>query len=307
MLDHGAHSHEIRGEGFSNKKRFGFVIFFNIIITIAEYIGGILSGSLALISDAGHNLSDVLSLILGYAGERVSEIKPDKRFSFGLKRFEVLIALVNALSLLVIGIYIVYEAVSRYLNPMEIDPGIMVPVAFIGLLGNVFSIIIINRSKNSNLNMQAAFLHLLYDAISSIAVIITGIVLFFSNLIILDLIVSIIIVLMIVWSSLDVLKESLRIFLQGTPKDIDADEVYRAILAVDGVRTVHGLHIWSVSSTEVFLSCHICIDGNPENINTDTIIRGVNSMLEHEYGISHTTLQIENTELCTIEDGLCCR
>jgi cobalt-zinc-cadmium efflux system protein len=307
MLDHGAHSHEIRGEGFSNKKRFGFVIILNIIITITEYIGGILSGSLALISDAGHNLSDVLSLILGYAGERVSEIKPDKRFSFGLKRFEVLIALVNALSLLVIGIYIVYEAVSRYLNPMEIDPGIMVPVASIGLMGNVFSIIIINRNKNSNLNMRAAFLHLLYDAISSIAVIITGIVLFFSNLIILDLIVSIIIVLMIVWSSLDVLKESLRIFLQGTPKDIDADEVYRAILAVDGVRTVHGLHIWSVSSTEVFLSCHICIDGNPEKINTDTIIRDVNLMLEHEYGISHTTLQVENTELCTIEDGLCCR
>jgi cobalt-zinc-cadmium efflux system protein len=307
MLDHGTHSHEMRGEGFSNKKRFGFVIFFNIIVTIAEYIGGILSGSLALISDAGHNLSDVLSLILGYAGERVSEIKPDKRFSFGLKRFEVLIALVNALSLLAIGIYIVYEAVSRYLNPLDIVPGIMVPVAFIGLLGNVFSIIIINRKKNSNLNMRAAFLHLLYDAISSIAVIITGIVLLFSNLIILDLIVSIIIVLMIVWSSLDVFKESLRIFLQGTPKDIDADEVFRAILAVDGVRTVHGLHIWSVSSTEIFLSCHICIDGNPENIDTDTIIRDVNSMLEHEYGISHTTLQIENTELCTIKDGLCCR
>jgi cobalt-zinc-cadmium efflux system protein len=307
MHDHGSHSHGLKEEGFSNKKRFGFVIFFNIIITIAEYIGGVLSGSLALISDAGHNLSDVLSLILGYAGERVSEIKPDRRFSFGLKRFEVLIALVNAMSLLLIGIYIVYEAVYRYLNPMEINPAIMVPVAFIGLLGNVLSIIIINRNKNSNLNMRAAFLHLLYDAISSIAVIITGIVLFFSKLVILDLVISIIIVFMIVWSSLDVLKESLRIFLQGTPKGIDADEVYRAILAIDGVRTVHGLHIWSVSSTEIFLSCHICIDGDPENINTDTIIRGVNSMLELTFGISHTTLQIENTELCTIGNDLCCR
>lgn len=307
MHDHRKHSHGVKEDGFSNKKRFGFVIFFNIIITITEYIGGLLSGSLALISDAGHNLSDVLSLILGYAGERVSEIKPDRRFSFGLKRFEVLIALVNAMSLLLIGIYIVYEAVYRYLNPMEINPGIMVPVACVGLLGNVLSIIIINRNKNSNLNMRAAFLHLLYDAISSIAVIITGIVLFFSELVIIDLMISIIIVLMIVWSSLDVLKESLRIFLQGTPRGIDADEVYRAILATDGVRTVHGLHIWSVSSTEIFLSCHICVDGEPENINTDTIIRDVNAMLEHDFEIAHTALQIENTDLCVLNEGACCR
>ena len=116
------------------------VICFNVIITLAEYIGGIISGSLALISDAWHNLSDVLSLMLGYAGEKVSQSDPNKKYSFGLKRFEVLIALINALSLFIIGIYIVYEAVMRFINPVQIDISIMIPVAVIGLFGNLFSV-----------------------------------------------------------------------------------------------------------------------------------------------------------------------
>lgn len=304
--NHDHHNNEINKRGSSTKKLL-LVILFNVIITVAEYIGGVLSGSLALISDAGHNFSDVLSLILGLVGERVSAQRPNSRFSFGMKRFEVLVASINSFSLVLIGGYIVYEAVVRYLNPVQINPRIMLPVAVIGLAGNVFSIFFLNKERNSNLNLRAAFLHLLYDAISSIAVISVGIILLFSDIKFLDLAVSFIIAFMIVWSSMDIIRESLRIFLQGTPKGINPDEVYESILGLTDVASVHGLHIWSISSTENFLSCHICINGNQDNVNTDGIINRVNNILEQKFKITHTTIQIENTNLCKLQNGNCCR
>ncbi len=307
--DHGHHNHTHSHEhqNITNKKKLVIVIFFNIVITLAEYIGGIISGSLALISDAWHNLSDVLSLMLGYAGEKVSETDPNKKYSFGLKRFEVLIALINALSLVVIAIYIVYEAVIRFINPVPINVSIMIPVAIIGLLGNIFSVITLLKNKDSNLNIKAAFLHLMYDAISSVAVIAAGIVLYFTTIVWIDLAVSIIIVIMMIWSSTDIIKESLRIFLQGTPLKIDADEVNKSIQTIAGVGSLHGLHIWSISSSEIFLSCHICIDQSIQNIDSDQVIKKVNSMLEDKYGITHTTVQIENNAICNINSGKCCR
>ncbi len=304
---HTGHHHE----GHDHRKpaagsRLVLVIIFNMIITAAEYIGGLLSGSLALISDAGHNLSDVLSLIMGYAGEKVSEKRPDKKFTFGLKRFEVAVALVNALSLLGIGLYIVYEAVARYLRPVPIDLRIMVPVAFVGLAGNLFSMLLLLRDRHRSLNMKAAFLHLLYDTISSVAVIGAAIVLYFTGMVLVDLIISIVIVFMIAGSSFSIIRDSMRIFLQGTPAHIDADKVFRDIEMVAGVSSVHGLHIWSINSTEVFLSCHICASGPAGGSNTDEVIRNVNIMLEQNYGIRHTTLQIETTRICS-DSGTCCR
>ncbi len=301
---HNGHSHDHHHP--VKRSRLVLVIFFNMVITVAEYIGGLLSGSLALISDAGHNLSDVLSLIMGYAGEKVSEKRPDKKFTFGLKRFEVAVALVNALSLIGIGFYIVYEAVARYLHPVHIDLKVMVPVAFIGLTGNLFSMLLLMRERHRTLNMKAAFLHLLYDTISSVAVIGAAIVLYFTGLVLVDLVISLMIVFMIAGSSLSIIRDSMRILLQGTPAHIDADDVFRNIERIANVASVHGLHIWSINSTEVFLSCHICAEGTPGTSDTDVIIRNVNTMLEQKYGIRHTTLQVENTRICS-DSGTCCR
>ena len=147
----------------------------------------------------------------------------------------------------------------------------------------------------------------MYDAISSVAVIIAGFVLYFTGLTWIDLAVSIIIVIMMIWSSADIIKESLRIFLQGTPLEIDADDVHRNIQAVTGVGSIHGLHIWSISSTEIFLSCHICTGQFKNKINSDQIIKKVNSMLQEKYGITHTTIQVENEAICSIKPGSCCR
>ncbi|OHD67947.1 MAG: hypothetical protein A2W19_06780 [Spirochaetes bacterium RBG_16_49_21] len=303
---HGEVRHDHRSHAPAAGKKFIFVIFFNTAITVAEYLGGLFSGSLALISDAGHNFSDVLALMLGYAGERVSDKEPDKKFSFGLKRFEVMVALVNALSLLGIGIYIVYEAAARYMHPVPINIGVMIPVGAIGLAGNLFSMLLLMKERHHNLNMKAAFLHLFYDTVSSIAVIGAGILLYYTGMLIVDLFVSILIVAMIIGSSLSIIRESMRIFLQGTPLHINADEVFRAIAGMEHVGSVHGLHIWSVNSSEVFLSCHICVDGAEKEADSDAIIRSVNSMLEDRYGIRHTTLQVENIRICT-GSGPCCR
>ncbi len=304
---HNDHSHGVHGHGApASGTRLALVIFFNAVITAAEYIGGVLSGSLALISDAGHNFSDVLSLALGYAGERISEKKPDKKFSFGLKRFEVIVALVNAVSLLGIGFYIVYEAAARYLHPVPINVSIMLPVAAVGLAGNLFSMLLLAKERGRTLNLKAAFLHLLYDTVSSAAVIAAGIVLYLTGIAIVDLIMSLAIVLMIAASSFSIIRESARIILQGTPAHIDMDEVLRDISRVGNVGDVHGLHIWSINSNEVFLSCHLCVCGQADGSDTDEIIKSVNTMLEEKYGIRHTTLQVENTRICS-DSGTCCR
>ena len=298
------HNHHAINIGSSNKGRLAFVIFFNIIITIAEYLGGILSGSLALLSDATHNLSDVLSLAFGYVGEKVSEKQPNLDYSFGLRRFEVLTALVNALILLGIGFYILIESFQRYFNPVSISIAIMLPVACIGLFGNLFSIVMLHKTKDTSLNMKAAFLHLFYDTISSVAVIAGALLLWLTGLLWIDTIISLLIVIMITRSSWDIIRHALRIFLQIAPRDINTEEVYRNILSSANAEEVHGLHIWAVNSSEVFLSCHILMGDDCSNY--DDIIRTVNNMLKKQYGITHTTIQVESSKICHLKDT-CCR
>lgn len=299
--DH-AHHHD---HGRMHGSRLALVILFNALITVAEFIGGFFSGSLALVSDAWHNLSDVLSLMLGYAGEKISSKEGAKHYTFGLRRFEVLAALLNSLALLLVGVYIVYEAALRFIHPSPINLSIMLPVAFIGLAGNFLSLVFLFRSRHDSINIRAAFLHLFYDALSSVAVIIAAVALYFTGHLWIDLCISLFIVVMMIWSSLGIISESLRIFLQGAPQNIDPEMVYNDILSLEGIEGIHGLHIWSVSSSEVFLSCHICLKQSNHK-SSDGIIREVNSLLEKKYCISHTTLQIENTLLCRTENGDCC-
>lgn len=287
--------------------RLFWTIILNIVITIAEYIGGLFTGSLALISDAGHNLSDVLSLILSYIGEKISEKGINHKFSFGLKRAEVLTAFINAMALWAISVYIIYEAYKRYLNPVDIIPLPMLGIAVIGLAGNVFSILILNKEKGFNLNRKAAYLHLFYDAISSVGVIIAGIIILLSNFFVIDLVISILIALMIFWSGLDVIKESIGIFMQAVPRGINFDKVRRAIINFSEVASVHDLHIWAISSNEPVLSCHICLC-DPKKTKTDKLVKKIEKKLDKDFNIRHTTIQIENEKICKVGNGeYCCR
>ena len=300
-LGHAHHGHHAA----SYARRFGMTIFFNLVITGVEFAGGILSGSLALLSDAAHNLSDVLALIFGYLGERVSERKPSLEYSFGLKRFEVIMAVVNAVALCGVGIFIVYEAILRWRHPVDVDLRLMLPIALVGLAGNVLSILVLGRG-DKRLNVRAAFMHLLYDAVSSVAVIISGIVMLYTHAYWLDALVSIFIVVLIGVSSFDILLDAMRIILQVAPKHIDTQSVFERIVDTSGADNVHGLHIWSVSSSEVFLSCHICMNRDSAEVDADRIIRDVNAMLAEQFGITHTTIQVEAGDFCLVGDNGCC-
>jgi len=286
-----------------NHKKIGWTILLNIAITIAEYIGGIMSGSLALLSDAGHNFSDVLSLILGYFGEKISSTKATKKHSFGFKRFEILTALINALTLISIAFYILFEAFHRINNTQQISLGIMLGVGAIGLFGNLISIIILNKDKDSSVNMKAAFLHLFYDTLSSVFVMFSAVIIYFTDYVIIDIIVSAIIAVMILYSSLEIIKKTVHIFMQGVPDGMDFDQVYTQISKVKGIKSIHNLHIWSIDSNEIFLSCHVCIE---KVKNSDDIINGINKMLLKDFNIGHTTIQLENNDLCK-SGAVCCK
>jgi cobalt-zinc-cadmium efflux system protein len=290
--DH-AHSHLGHSNKNIGKFRLLAVIIFNCLITAAEFIGGMLSGSLALVSDAWHNLSDVLSLILGYAGEHISEKRGNRNYTFGLKRFEVMVALFNSLALVAIGVYIIIEAIQRFLNPQTIDISIMLPIAFIGLLGNFFSIGILLKNRNDNLNLRAAFLHLFFDTLSSVGVIVAAIIMYFFNLGWMDVAISLMIAIMMFWSSWDIIAQSTRVLLQGVPYNLDIENILNTIKEINGIDEVHGLHVWSINSNEVFLSCHICT-----RLNNDTLLETINDKLMKEYEIKNTVIQIENEKIC---------
>lgn len=293
------HSHNLKA------KRIGWAILINIFITIAEAIGGTLSGSLALLSDAGHNLSDVISLGLSYLGEKISERKATRRHTFGFKRTEILTALINSLFLIGIAFFIIIEALKRISSPPEISSKLMIGIAFIGLFGNILSMFILGN-RERNLNIKAAYFHLFYDAISSVAVIISGILIYFTRWMIIDWIVSLIISGMIFWSAFRIIKRIVHIFMQGVPEHLEFDKILKDILGVSGVKSVHGLHIWSINSNEAFLSCHICIDESEGIKDTDSIIQNINEVLLKNHNIHHTVIQTENKNLCEM-DELCNR
>jgi len=286
-----------------NDKNIGWAILINIGITLAEAIGGTLSGSLALLSDAGHNLSDVISLGLSFLGEKLSEKKATRRHTFGFKRTEIFTALINSLSLVGIAFFIVVEALKRISAPPELSLGLMLGVATIGLFGNLFSMVILGK-KESNLNVKAAYLHLFYDAISSVAVIGSGVLIYLTGWVILDLAVSLLIAGMVLWSGLGVIKRTIHIFMQGVPEGLEFDKILEDILKVPGISSVHGLHIWSIDSSDVFLSCHVCIEQTDGKRDTDRIIQNINQMLQQNYHIHHTVIQAETRDLCGM-DVLC--
>lgn len=285
-------------------KKLIWTILFNVVITVAEFIGGIITGYLALIADAVHNLSDVAALVLAWFGIKGSQLPATKRSTFGYKRIEVMTALISATTLVVIAIFILIEAYKRYFDPQPIkSPYIFMTVAVVGLLGNLFSIWLLNSEKKSSLNMKTAFLHMLYDALSSVVVLIGGVVILLTGWYTIDVLLTVAIALMIFWSSYLVIKEGVWILLEAVPDNINFDKVHKAIAKISGVRSVHDLHIWSLSSKDIALSCHITID-QKDLLTGQAIIADINNMIYEEFGIGHGTIQLETGE-CERNDILC--
>lgn len=285
-------------------KKLAWTILFNAVITLAEFIGGLMTGYLALLADAVHNLSDVAALGLAWLGFKGSEIPATKRSTYGYKRVEVMTAFISAVTLVVIAIFILMEAYDRLLDPQPITrPWIFLTVAAIGLIGNVVSILLLRSEKGKSLNMKTAFLHMAYDAVSSVAVIIGGIVILLTELYIIDVILSSVIALMIFWSSYLVIREAVLIFLESTPEGIEFDEVFSSIRNFPKVEDVHDLHIWSLSSKDIALSCHICLKEENFGDGPD-VVAAINRKLCDKFGIGHGTIQLERMD-SRRPDALC--
>lgn len=287
----------------STKKLF-LTILFNLGIAAAEVVGGLISGYLALLADAVHNLSDVAALGLAWLGVKGSQKPATKKSTYGYKRVEVMTAFISAVSLVVIAIFILREAYLRLLQPQAItEPAIFLSVAVIGLIGNIVSIYFLHSEKEKSLNMKTAFLHMSYDAVSSVVVIAGGIVILLTGWYVIDVILSTVIALMIFWSSYLVIKEAVLIFLEAVPQGINFDAVMNGIMEIPKVRGVHDLHIWSLSSREVALSCHVAIDEKDFQDGPDVIV-AINIKLQERFHIGHGTIQIEKHE-CARPDLLC--
>lgn len=274
---------------------------------LLELFGGILTGSLALISDSAHVFLDVFALGISYLALRTARQPADETHTYGFHRFEVLAALLNGLSLLLISIGIFYESWKRWKNPGEIEPTGMLWVAVIGLVVNLLVARVLHghqhthkhadhrqegERQENDLNIRSAYLHVIGDAISSVGVIIAAILLEFTDWYWLDPLMSAIIGVIIISGSYRVLRDSLHILVEGVPDGIKISEVKNTIESVPGIRGIHDLHVWNICSGNIALSVHVLMDST-SNQNIDEVIRNINHLLQERYEIRHTTIQPE--------------
>ena len=269
-----------------------YLIILNGLIAFTELMGGLLSNSLALISDALHNFSDFIALIISFVAVRVMRWDNNERKSYGYFRVEILAAFINATALVLIGVYIIYEAISRLYSPEDIHSSLMIIIAAIGFAANIISVFLIRPYRSENLNAKGVFLHLASDAANSAAVIVVGVLISIYDLRFLDPIISIAIGLLIIKSSWDLLLESANILTEGSPKGVDLNDVAEFIRAIPGVKGVHHLHIWSLSTNFKALSAHIVVN-DMQLSHAAEITQRLEGQLSDRFGINHPTFQLE--------------
>lgn len=268
---------------------------------VIELVAGLRSGSMALLSDAGHNFSDALALILATFGYYLQFKPADDVKTFGYHRAGVLAAFVNALTLVVIALAIFYEAAQRIMHPVPVQSGVMLVIAALALILNGAIMFGLSRDKN-DLNVRAAFIHMLGDAVGAVGIIIGALVIRWTGWQQIDPILSILIGAMIIWSAWDIIHESLNVLLEGLPKGLKLGSVTESMSEVEGVLDVHDLHIWSLGSSAHALSCHVLIDDMPPS-SSESIRKRINDVLCN-YHIHHTTIQFEHAR-CALSDMPC--
>ncbi len=284
--DHHGHSHAPTSFG----ARFGVAAALNAAFIVAEVIYGFSAHSLALLADAGHNFGDVLGLLMAWAAHWLSRKAPRPGFTYGFRGASIMAAVANGLLLLIAVGGIVFEALQRLLSAEPAVAGqTVMGVAAAGILVNGFTAWLFTRGQ-SDLNVRAAFLHLLSDAVVSAAVVASGLVMMLTHWNWLDPVLSLVVSAVIVWGTWGLLRDSLRLSLQGVPRGVDFDGVKAALSALDGVAGVHDLHIWGMSTTEVALTAHLIMPGGHPG---DAFLHGVCDRMKHDHGIGHVTLQIE--------------
>ncbi len=292
-----AHSH---AHGTGNILRWSLAA--TSIFVGIELFAGIQAHSLALISDAAHNFTDALALLLALVGFYLQSKPADEYKTYGYHRASVLSAFVNALTLIALSGWIFYEAIMRLRHPEPVNEWVMIAVAALGLLMNGGIVLALRAASRNDLNIRSAFIHMLGDALGSVAIIGGAVAIRYTGWQQVDPILSILIAILIVWTAWDIIRESLNILLEGLPRGIRLQDVGAAMQAINGVLDVHDLHIWSLGSSTHALSCHVLIEDVPPSAS-DIILRRLNGMLSDSFHISHTTVQFEHVSCAISETG----
>ena len=282
-----------------NIKRVQIALLLTGTFMFVEVIGGILSGSLALLADAGHMLTDTMALALAALAFRVSSRPADSKRSYGYQRFQILAAFVNGLTLLVIVGWILFEAVRRLMSPPEVLGPMMLVVASIGLLVNVFAFVVLHGGDKENMNIQGAALHVLGDLLGSIAAIVAAIVIIYTAWMPIDPILSVLVALLILRSAWHLLKRSAHILLEGAPEWLDQDRMQKRLIErIPAVNSIHHVHVWGLTPQHLMLTMHVALRDNPPE--PTAVVRRVKNVLREDFGISHSTIEIE-TDDCADE------
>jgi len=293
LHDHDGHAHGGHGHAHapaSFDRAFAVGVGLNVAFVLAEFLFGIRAHSLALVSDAGHNLSDVLGLSLAWAGVVLARRGPTPRRTYGMRRFSILAALANASILLVAVGAITVEAIARFYHPEPVAGRRVIIVATIGIVINTGTALAFMRGRKHDLNVRGAFLHMLGDAAASAGVVVTGLLPSVTGWLWLDPAVSLLLVALILWSTWGLARDSLDLALDAVPRGIDPDEVTMLLRELDGVMEVHDLHIWGMSTTDVALTAHLI---RPCGGNEDAVLAEATQKLRARFGIAHATIQLE--------------
>ncbi len=286
---HGHHHPELKG------KNLVIAIFLNVVITVSQVIGAIFSHSLSLMTDALHNLSDVMALIISYVANRLSKKKPTEKQSFGYKRAEIIAAFINAASLLGISIYLIIEAIDRLFNASDIEvKGVLVMwLAGLSIVANGLSVLLIQKDAKHSMNMKAAYLHLFSDMLSSIAVLAGGFVMSYWGWNWVDSVLSILIAIYLIISSWKLVIGSLKVLMQFTPPQIDIDEIQQRLCSIEDVENIHHVHVWQINDHDVHFEAHLDCSKDLKISEVDMLLAKIRKVLDEEFRIHHVTLQPE--------------
>jgi len=291
------HGHDHSPADFGRAFAIGIVL--NLGFVIAETVFGFFANSMSLLADAGHNLSDVLGLVVAWTGAAMAKRASTPRFTYGLKKASILAAVINGLFLMVAVGAITAEAIRRLLNPSPTEAGIVIVVAAIGIVINGATAWLFARGRDDDINIRGAYLHMAADAAVSAAVVFAGLVILWTGQQWVDPVMSLAVAAVILWSSFGLFKESVWMSLAGVPSGIDLDQVEAALGELEGVETVHDLHVWPLSTTETALTAHLVAPHVP---STDALLGAARAMLHDRFGIEHCTIQVERIHL---EDTRC--
>ena len=278
-----------------SKKTLYVTLFLTLFFALMELFGGLFSNSLSLVGDSFHMFSDVLALGASMVAIYFEAKKPTEKFTYGFLRLEVVVAFLNGIVLMLISVGMIYESVIRFFNPREIDFGSMFFIALIGLIFNIVItwILFSSTKKENNINIKSAMLHFLGDLLNSVGVIISSIIIYFTNFVYIDIIMSVVISVIIFTGGYKISKEAFFILMEAVPSEVDLNTLRNELLNIDGIKNIHELHIWKNDNEEISFTAHILLD-NYEKHNNYRIINEIKEKLT-VYDIFHMTVQIENT------------